>query len=384
MAGSTFQNADKGCQARIDRQNAAGGVNKRKIEVDMVDDQSSAVNKTAAQDLVQNKHVFMIVNNSSFPSFFNTYKYLHDAKVPQVNGGYDGTYYGDPGNEDIISALGNVVSANGVVYDGIPKLMKAMGASKTAVLGYGASSSSSTAAENFQKFSVPAVPGMKAVYTNTTVDFGSTDVGPEVLGIKNSGADAIYLPLVANSNIAIVQGLAQNGVKMKSIVLATGYGQPLLDQPVSKTFGPEVILAAGFAPVELKTKATKQFQADLKKVGYTGVPDFGVQTGYITCDLAILGLQHAGNPPTRAAFAPNLRKLGTYDQAGLRVSPDRHQPQDVRPGFSHRLRLVRAGQERQVRAVPAEGQARGDAVGEQAHRGVDGIGDHTTTAPPAQ
>jgi hypothetical protein len=46
---------------------------------------------------------------------------------------------------------------------------------------------------------------------------------------------------------------------MKSTVLATGYGQPLLDQPVAKTFGPEVILATGFAPVELKTKGTKQF-----------------------------------------------------------------------------------------------------------------------------
>ena len=304
LAGSTFLNADKGCQARIDRQNAAGGVNKRKIEVDMVDDQSSAANKTAAQDLVQNKHVFMIVNNSSFPSYFGTYKYLQEAKVPQIGGGFDGTYYGEPGNEDILSALGNVVSANGVTYDGIPKLMKAMGASKVATLGYGSSDSSSTAAENLQKFAVPAVPGMKAVYTNTAFDFGSTDVGPQVLGIKNSGADAIYLPLVANSNIAIVQGLAQNGVKMKSTVLATGYGQPLLDQPVSKTFGPEVVLATGFAPVELKTKATKQFQADLKKVGYTGVPDFGVYTGYITCDMAIVGLQHAGNPPTRPRSFP--------------------------------------------------------------------------------
>ena len=130
ISGSTFENADKGCQARIDRQNAAGGVNKRKIEVDMVDDQSSAVNKTAAQDLVQNKHVFMVVNNSALIPYFGAYKYLQEAKVPQVNGGYDGTYYGEPGNEDIISALGNVVSAEGVSYDGLPKLMKAMGANK--------------------------------------------------------------------------------------------------------------------------------------------------------------------------------------------------------------------------------------------------------------
>jgi branched-chain amino acid transport system substrate-binding protein len=320
VAGSTFLNADKGCQARVDRENAAGGVNGRKINVEMVDDQSSGANKTAAQDLVQNKHVFMVVNNSSFA--FLTYKFLQDAGIPQVNGGYDGTYYGEPGNENVISASGNVVSANGVVYDNLPKLMKQMGATKVAALAYGISASSTAAAENFQKFAVPAVPGLKAVYTNTTVDFGSTDVGPQVLGIKNAGADAVYLPLVASSNIAVVQGLAQNGVKMKSTVLATGYGQPLLDEPVSKTFGPEVVMQTQFAPVELKTKATKQFQADLKKyASYTGVPDYGIYTGYITCDLAILGLKNAGNPPTRAAFAPNLRKLGTYDQAGLACQP---------------------------------------------------------------
>jgi branched-chain amino acid transport system substrate-binding protein len=319
VAGSTFLNADKGCRARIDRQNAQGGVNGRKINVEMVDDQSSGANKTAAQDLVQNKHVFMVVNNSSFA--FLTYQWLLDNNIPQVNGGYDGTYYGVKGNENIISASGNVVSANGVSYTGLPQLMKKMGATKVAALGYGISASSTAAAENFMKFSVPTA-GLKPVYTNTTVDFGSTDVGPEVLGIKNADADAVYLPLVAGSNIAVVQGLAQNGVKMKSTVLATGYGQQLLDQPVSKTFGPEVLFQTQFAPVELKTPGTKQFQADLKKyAGYTGVPDYGIYTGYITCDLAIVGLQNAGNPPTRAAFVPNLRKLGTYDQAGLACRP---------------------------------------------------------------
>jgi branched-chain amino acid transport system substrate-binding protein len=318
LAGSTFLNADKGCQSRVDRENAKGGVNGRKIEVEMVDDQSSA-NLTSAQDLVQNKHVFMVVNNSSFA--FLTYRWLLDHDIPMVNGGFDGTYYGEPGNENIISALGNVVAANGVTYDTLPRVMKQMGAKKVAALAYGVSASSTAAATNLLKFAVPEV-GLKPGYLNTTVDFGSTDVGPLVLGIKNSGSDAAYLPMVANSNLAVVQGLKQNGVPMKSIVLATGYGQPLLDQPVAKSLGPEVVLASGFAPVELKTKATKQFQADLKKYGdYTGVPDFGIYTGYITCDLAIKGLASAGDPPTRAAFAPNLRKAKTYDQAGLGCRP---------------------------------------------------------------
>jgi ABC-type branched-subunit amino acid transport system substrate-binding protein len=320
VAGSTFLNADKGCEARVDRENAKGGVNGRKIDVDMVDDQS-ANNKTAAQDLVQNKHVFMVVNNSSFAGLSGTYRWLLDNKIPMVNGGFDGTYYGEPGNEAIISALGNVVAAEGVTYDTLPKVMKQMGAKKVAALAYGVSSSSTAAATNLLKYAVPKV-GLKPGYLNTTVDFGGTDVGPLVLGIKNSGSDAVYLPMVANSNLAVVQGLKQNGVPMKSMVLATGYGQPLLDQPVAKTLGPDVVLASGFAPVELKTKATKQFQADLKKYAdYTGVPDFGIYTGYITCDLAIKGLASAGNPPTRAAFAPNLRKTKTYDQAGLACQP---------------------------------------------------------------
>ena len=75
VAGSTFQNADKGCQARVERENAKGGVNGRKVEVEYVDDQS-AQNLTAVQNLVQNDHVFMVVNNSPFA--FLRYRFLLD------------------------------------------------------------------------------------------------------------------------------------------------------------------------------------------------------------------------------------------------------------------------------------------------------------------
>ena len=234
VAGSTFQNADKGCKARVERENAKGGVNGRKVEVEYVDDQS-AQNLTAVQNLVQNDHVFMVVNNSPFA--FLGYRFLLDQGVPMIGGGYDGVYYGDPGNEGIISASGNVVNVNGVSYDLLPKVMKKMGAKKVAALAYGVSASSTAAAQNLQKLAVPEV-GLDAVYTNTTLDFGTTDVGPVVLGIKNAGADAVYLPMVANSNLAVVQGLQQNGVAMKSEMLATGYGQDLLDQPAAQTFGP--------------------------------------------------------------------------------------------------------------------------------------------------
>ncbi len=319
VAGSTFKNAGKACQARVDRQNANGGVNGRKINLEVIDDASSGANLTATQDLVKNRNVFAIVNNSSFA--FLSYRYMLDQGVPMVGGGYDGTYYGQKGNENIISALGNSAPYNGLSYDTTAKVMKQLGAKKVAALAYGSSASSTASAKTLQDYAVPAV-GLKAVYTNTSVDFGTSDVGPLVLGIKNSGADAVYLPMVASSNFAVVQGLDQNGVKMKANVLATGYGQDMLDSSIASTLGPNTVVFQTYKPVEVKDKATKQFQADLKKyAGLTGVPDYGQYTGYITCELAILGLQNAGKTPTRQGFVDGLHKLGTYDEAGLACAP---------------------------------------------------------------
>jgi branched-chain amino acid transport system substrate-binding protein len=104
---------------------------------------------------------------------------------------------------------------------------------------------------------------------------------------------------------------------MKAELMATGYGQQLLDQPVAKQLGPEIIFTQGWAPVEAKTKATKQLQADLKKyAGYTGVPDFGIYTGYIDCDLAILGMKQQGKNLRRSTYAAGLRKLGHFNAGG--------------------------------------------------------------------
>ena len=161
------------------------------------------------------------------------------------------------------------------------------------------------------------------MYLNTTVDFGTTDVGPIVLGIKNSGADAVYLPLDGNTNLAIAQGLQQNGVKMKAVLMASGYGQAMLDSPITKTLNSADVVSQVYKPVELTNDpAVKKFRADLKKyAGITGVPDYGAYTGYIGCDMAITGLQLAGKNPTQQGFIDGLHKLGTYKAADLTCAP---------------------------------------------------------------
>jgi ABC-type branched-subunit amino acid transport system substrate-binding protein len=319
VAASISQNGIKGFEARIARQNAQGGVDGRKIEYETIDDQSSGANLTGAQDLVQNRHVFAVVNQSPFA--FLSYRWLLDHGVPMVGAGTDGTYYQQKGNENVLSSSGNATVFGDLTYDTTARAMKLAGAKKVAALAYGAATSSVASAKAFMNYAVPGV-GLDAAYTNTSLDFGSSDVGPPVLGIKNAGADSVYLPMASATNVAVVQGLQQSGVEMKASVLATGYGQDFLDSPAAQGFPSSAFFLTSYKPVELKTPETKKFQADLKKYAkFTGVPDFGVYNGYVIADMIIKGLEKTGGAPTRQGLIDGVHGLGLYDQAGLGCQP---------------------------------------------------------------
>jgi branched-chain amino acid transport system substrate-binding protein len=319
IASPTFADSHKACQARVDAQNAAGGVHGRTIDLEIIDDESAG-NLTAAQNLVQNRKVFAVINNSGLA--FLGYRFLKDNGVPMIGGGFDGNYYGEKGNENILSALGNVAPVNGLTPDWPAKIAKRLGATKLGSIAYAVSPSGTASAEAVQKYAAPKFD-LEDAYLNTTLEFGTNDVQPIVLGIKNSGADALYLPLDNDTNFAIVQALQQNGVKMKANVLATGYSQALLDQPVVNLMTPNDVLLSVYKPVELtKDPAVKKFRADLEKyAGITGVPDYGAYTGYVACDMAITGLEEAGANLTRQRFVDGIRNLGEYDAAGLTCLP---------------------------------------------------------------
>jgi branched-chain amino acid transport system substrate-binding protein len=318
-AASISQNGLKAFQARIDRENAAGGVNGRKITVVAKDDGSSAQNVQVTHDLVENENVFAVVDQSPFA--FLSYRYLLDNGVPMVGNGVDGTYYQQKGNEAILSSGGNGNPFGDLTYDGPAQIMKTAGADKIGVLAYGAASSSVAAAKALTQYAAPSV-GIDPVYTNTSIDFGAADVGAPVLGLKNAGANGVYLPMAAATNIAVAQGLQQNAVPMKAVLMGTGYGQDLLDSPAGKSLPDTTIFLASNKPVELKDPATKKFQADLKKYAdVSGVPDYGMYTGYILADYAIAAMKKAGKDLTRQSFVDGGHGIGQYDQAGLACQP---------------------------------------------------------------
>ena len=146
-AAPNFQDSDKACKARIDAQNAQGGVNGRKIQLETVDDMSSGANLTGAQDLVQNRKVFAVIDNSSFA--FLAYRYLKGAGIPMIGGGFDGTYYNVKGNENIIDASGNgTPPPSGIIFTNTTDVAKKLGATKIGSVGYGVSPASSGVAKD--------------------------------------------------------------------------------------------------------------------------------------------------------------------------------------------------------------------------------------------
>jgi branched-chain amino acid transport system substrate-binding protein len=388
VASSNFTGADKGCQARIGAENAKGGVNGRKINVVTIDDKSSGANLTAAKDLVENQNAFAVVNDSSFA--FLTYRYLVGAGVPMIGGGFDGSYYYDQGNEDVISSLGDGTPVAGITSDAATKVMKQLGAKKVAAIGYGVSPSSSETAKATVNYAAKAT-GLQPGYLNTAVDFGSTDVGPIVLGIKNSNSDGVYLPLDSNTNFAVIQGLQQNGVPTKAIISATGYSQDLLDQPIAKTITPSDLLQSSYKPIEMNDPAVKTFVSNLKKYGgVTGVPNYGVYTGYITCDMVITGLKNAGKTPTQKSFVDGLRSAnnGIYDSAGLTCKPidlsyAHYGKISSTPGCIYYIQVKNGKFVPYNGGKPIYGKTVGDPAIIKKYTESGGTGIATTTTPPS-
>ena len=140
--------------------------------------------------------------------------------------------------------------------------------------------------------------------------------------------------------------------------MASGYGQAMLDSPITKTLDSADVVSQIYKPAELKNDpAVKQFRADLKKYAdNTGVPDYGAYTGYIACDLAITGLQQAGKNPTAQGFIDGLHNLGTYKAADLTCQPLDISLKNFGRTPDEELPVLRHVQEREVRR-DEQGQA---------------------------
>jgi branched-chain amino acid transport system substrate-binding protein len=306
-----------GAQARIDQQNAAGGVDGRQIKLDTADDTSSPTGAATAAEVLVSKKVFAVIGESPF--IFGGAQFLNKQSIPVVGGGYDGPEWGEQPYTNMFAL--SPVDPHYPVNNGAALFIKQQGGNITSAFGYGESPSSTAAAKGYM-LAAKSV-GMKAGYLNTSIPFGSVATGPIALSMKGANVDSAYLPMDNNTNFALVTAAKQAGVNLKVAVSATGYGQSLLDDSSAVQAADGSYFLSLAAPVELNNAATKNFQSALAQYAhFTGVPGFDYQQGWLSADLMIKGLEVAGQNPTRTSFENGLHGVTDYDAGGMLPSPD--------------------------------------------------------------
>jgi branched-chain amino acid transport system substrate-binding protein len=307
-------------QARIDVQNAQGGVFGRRLKLVTEDDTSSpAGNATAAQVLVTNKGVFAVDDNSGFT--FGAVKFLQQHGIPVVGGGYDAVEWGQQPYTNMFSIAPTLWDPHFPQYTQPAALMKQLGVTTVASLGFAVSPSSHAAA---QGFAVAArTEGLAASYVNSSLPFGTVDTTSVALAMKQAHVDGIDFLTDSATAFAVITSAREAGISLKAAVVPNGYGQSLLKQATAAQAAQGVIFNPdGFAPVELGSPATKAMQAAFQEYyNYTGDPDFGWYQGWASMDLMIKGLEVAGKNPTRQSFISNLRQVTDYTAGGLLPAP---------------------------------------------------------------
>lgn len=318
VASSTFADGEQGALARIDQQNAEGGVHGRKLELVSADDQSSPAQfLTAAQDLVQNKDVFGVIPFSSFT--FGGARYFQQQGVPVVGDAFDGyEWYEQPYSNMFNDQFAVSAEQSNVfyTYKYLGAMLKAIGVTKLGVLAYGISPSSQASVKAAE--AAAKAYGIQTCYENLSVPFGGVDFTADVLQIKAAGCNGIIGSFVDASDIALSSALKQAGYTGKQLYY-TGYDQNVLSSASARSAleGDYVLAGVYF---DQANSAVKTMTTTLKKYdsSYTGgLPDLGLYGSYIAADLMIKGLELAGPNPTRASFMSALRKVTSYDAGGL-------------------------------------------------------------------
>jgi branched-chain amino acid transport system substrate-binding protein len=320
-AASTFSDGVAAAQARVDLQNAQGGVDGRKVKLVALDSQSVPAGFLTAAEALVSRSVFGIVSDSAFT--FGGSRYLTQQDIPVTGNGLDGPEWGTaPNMFSYDPPTFTTYNGTSYGYDFASILLKSLGVKKAAVLTYGNSPSGVLSAEH--AVAEDSKLGIQNCYEDLSVPFGSVDFTAAALALKQAGCEGVIGTFTASSNIALASAIRDAGLKIKQFYY-TSYAQSTVSSAAAEsalddTYS-EGLTVSGHTS---SSAALRKFYSELKKYDPSymgGIPDLGVTTGWDGTDMMIEGLKLAGPNPTRAAFTAKLRTVKNYTIGGLSTTP---------------------------------------------------------------
>jgi branched-chain amino acid transport system substrate-binding protein len=343
-AGPEYQGTQGALMARVDVQNAEGGVNGHPIKVIFEDDATSpAQDPTAVQNVIS-KGVIGIVAVSAV--FFTGAKFANQAHLPVTGASSDGPEWGTQPYTNMFASDTGSIDPKYPVNTQVGKFLTSHGGSVVGAYGYGVSPSSSRSAISTVR-SVVHAGGTQGVL-DISVPFGSVAFGPEALAAKAANITGLYAGMVDSSNFAMATSMKQAGVKLKAVVFPTGYEPSAPSSPAWAELQGDYF-DTEFRPFAAPNAGTKAMQAAFEKYDHfskTQFPTLNEYEAWAGADLMIQGLQAAGKSPTSAAVIKDLRSIKSYNANGLLPVPFNYSTNfghDTSPGCGWYLQAEKSG-----------------------------------------
>ncbi|MDO8733194.1 MAG: ABC transporter substrate-binding protein [Actinomycetota bacterium] len=307
-AAANYIGSSEGARLRIDQENAKGGVNGRKLTINVYDDQSNGSSQiTAAQKAIQSDNVFGLTAQTNITSMYAT---LKDQGIPVT--GFSNPAFGTDRNA--FGSTGATTSSNpAIASTGVLEKLKQLGVTKVANINH--VSTGASASGNATAGLIPFVGGLTQVLRIADEPQGTHDATSTALRIKTSGADGAIIVGFIDGGISIMQALKQQGVTLKGVSIV-GLSDPAVLKTANGALEGVLGTTYGSVPVGVNFRSVKTFASGMKAAGLNPYSS-GAPMGYLGADLLIKGLKVAGKCPTRESFISNLRNVTNYDGAGL-------------------------------------------------------------------
>ncbi len=344
-----FAGAEYGTEAYIRMVDASGGVDGRKIVLDVKDDAFSAANfASETQELTAQDFAlvggFSLFEDSGVPA-------INAAKIPDITLADSEQRSLDQYN----------YSPDPVVWGG-----SALGPLKyykekfgSAILHVGTLVGDVAAAEQESNAVYGAMKslGYKIVYerANNPLDTSFTD---DVLRMKEAGVQIVYL---AGEEVTAISNLAkemqqQNFHPKLFATIGESYDSSFIPQAGTAADGSEVdAQSALYLGQDAKSvPAVKTFDTWMKKVNPNQAIDVYALYGWTCAQLFVQALRNAGSHPTREHLFAALDKITSFSASGLLATAD---PAQKRPPTCWIVAQVKNGTWQRVAPSPPSGFA---------------------------
>jgi ABC-type branched-subunit amino acid transport system substrate-binding protein len=309
-----FKGVRSAVDARVQLQNAHGGVHGRRIDLVWEDDHSEAGGfSLAAHDLVDTQQAFGLI--ALTVQLDASAGWLESASVP-VTGFATSAAWSDHPN---LFQFGNLFDKGVVSLFG--DYVNAQGGSRAVI----AVDPSSAVYENLANAYAASLRsrGIKVV-GRVAYTPGVTSLTALASRLKGMGADTLIGTVQPSDFVDIYAAARQAGVSFDVALNTLGYSADLLSKRGPAMSGMSLI--SSFAPSDSPPMRVYNDAMSRYAPEFADTSNEVAVASYIAADEMIQGLDLAGPCPTRAAFIRDLRQVRSFTGGGLLAPVDLSSP----------------------------------------------------------